>query len=142
MGVVGIYFDLQGEVYPVVGSVTVDEMHPVRAIVEFYRLNADQWVVTTPTAIVDESGSFRVMSMGRRDGAAAGAYAVTLRWNPGCARSDSGPNLLPDQYALPRSTPLRVVVRPTPNRLPPFALSSRCKEALASLRPVPCCNKP
>ncbi len=139
-GVTGIYADLQCEVYPVVGSVSVDGATPAGAVVKFHRIDSDPWMLTTPTGVVNDDGMFHLLSIGSRPGAPAGDYVITIEWNQqriGAEGLEAVPNLLPDRFASSTTTPLRAVVEPKATRLSTFELSCRCTEALTRQSVLP-----
>lgn len=135
IGVEGVYADLTSPVFPVSGTVLVEGRAPVGAVVKFHRVDAKQWVVTTPIAKVNDDGRFQLRSIGNRSGAPAGEYIVTVEWTPeqiGVEGLEASPNLLPARYATAATSPLRATVRAETNELATIDLSCRCAEALAS----------
>lgn len=73
----------------------------------------------TPAAKTDADGAFRLRTASVRDGAPVGKYAVTVRLFRPTIDGESlvdGPNLLPEQYASPKTTPLSVEILPGSNR--------------------------
>lgn len=70
-------------------------------------------VRTPASGKTDAGGLFRVSTIGFRNGAPAGKYAVTVSWTPPVIDGESlvpGPNRLPSQYASPHTSPLEVAV--------------------------------
>ena len=67
----------------------------------------------------EADGSFALSTYTANDGAPAGEYAVTVVWwNPPVdAEGKPGPNLLPQRYAKPETTPLKAVVKAGPNEV-------------------------
>ena len=132
-GLVAFASAVTAEVYPVVGNVAVDGVAPTGAVVRLNPLVADRWVAVAPTGVVESDGSFRIKTLGYRDGAPAGEYAVTIHWQPqhvteiGVSR---GANLLPINYASKQTTPLSAVVLAGNNQLPAFYVDCCCRDLL------------
>jgi hypothetical protein len=133
-GLVAFASAVTAEVYPVVGNVAVDGAAPTGAVVRLNPLVTGRWVAVAPTGVVESDGSFRIRTLGYRDGAPAGKYAVTIQWQPpqvtdtGVVR---GANVLPDSYASIRTTPLEAVVVAGSNELSAFALDCCCRDLLS-----------
>jgi hypothetical protein len=135
IGVDGFYEDFTCEVFPVNGTLLVDGRVPKGAVVKLHRLDAKQWVVTTPSGMVNDEGQYQIHSIGNRRGAPAGEYIVTVQWSPeqvGIDGLEVGPNLLPRRYAAAETSPLRATVEPGVNELPTIDIPCRCTEALAA----------
>lgn len=135
IGMSGFHEDLTCEVFRVTGTLLVEGRVAAGAVVKLHRLDAKQWVVTTPSGIVDDQGQFQIHSIGNRHGAPAGEYIVTVEWTPeqvGIDGLETGPNLLPRRYAAADTSPLRATVEPGVNELATIDIPCRCTEALAA----------
>lgn len=114
--------------YSVSGRVLVDGKPAVRATVKFTPTapHADGNTYA-PSTFTDDDGSFRLTTVEAGDGAPPGEYAVTVVANfvVKDGQDVSVPDLLNGQYADPKTTTLKVVVREEPNVLEPFKLKSR-----------------
>jgi hypothetical protein len=62
-------------------------------------------------AIVEADGTFRPSTYSAFDGVPAGEYVATVEWRKPLA----GPNLLPGRYASPKTSGLKVTVKPGDN---------------------------
>jgi hypothetical protein len=118
-----------------VGCGTSDPPYPVQGKVLFKGKPAEGAVVTFVrqsgkderyAAVVAEDGTFRLSARGTFDGAPAGHYAVTVFYLSPEKKVDgqnAGPDLLKGKYAGPRTTPLKVEIKPGENQLEPFVLN-------------------
>ena len=107
-------------VYPVRGRVFFEGSPAPNAVVTFYLINPDTKRVTRAgDAMAEADGSFALSTYTANDGAPAGEYAVTVVWwNPLVdAEGKPGPNLLPERYAKPETTPLKAVVKTGANEV-------------------------
>jgi hypothetical protein len=123
--------DMRAGLYPVKGQVTSDGQVPKGARIVLVPLEVNAWLPTNPTALVASDGSFLVKTLGNRNGARPGTYAVTITWRVPEFDSEErslGPNRLPPQYANARTTPWKITVLPQSNTLIPVALS--CSKSL------------
>jgi hypothetical protein len=110
-------------VHPVRGQVLFKERPTPGALVVFRPLADSEETSIYPRGYVDDDGSFELTTHTKDDGAPAGAYAVTVSWRQQSDEDeDAGPNLLPNRYLLPKTSDLRVEVKPGVNELPPFRL--------------------
>jgi hypothetical protein len=88
-----------------------------------------------PRGTTDKHGYFVLSTYAAGDGAPQGEYRVTIvwrqplrqlgRWDAEELHPDEEaalPNLLPSEYADPRTTPVTITVEPTRNRLEPILL--------------------
>jgi hypothetical protein len=119
-------------VYPVRGQVKYKGEPASGAFVVFHPIGAPAPAgptgeeVPRPTALVKPDGSFELTTFTGGDGAPAGDYAVTLRWQKMIYRQgvpEAGPNVIPRDYGEPGSTPLKVAVKPEPNSLPAWDIT-------------------
>ncbi len=107
-------------VYPVEGTLLVDDQPAVRASMAFHSTNPA--IVVCPVGVTDADGTYKLTTFAANDGAPAGEYVVTLLWpdetvpideceRPGVTENDR----FGRRYANPRTSPLRVTVRPETN---------------------------
>jgi hypothetical protein len=78
-----------------------------------------------PSAQVNPDGSFLVTTFRGGDGAPAGDYRVTVQWHKSILQDDTpvaGPNVLPPEYGDPKTTPLKVTVKPEANTVEPWTI--------------------
>jgi hypothetical protein len=121
----------QEPVFPVKGTLFVDDKPAHGAVVWFFPLDVAEVDVKNPAAdprpsgIVQADGTFELNTFGSKDGAPAGRYRIGVSWTktlPG----DNEEQLLPSSFMDPDKAGLPVVeVRSAPNLLPPFSISSR-----------------
>lgn len=111
--------------YPVKGKVLYQGQPASGAFVVFHPKAKIDGVDGPPTAQVKADGTFELTTRGAMDGAPAGEYAVTIEWyklvttNGDVSR---GPNVIPNQYTLPQSTPLKLAINAGENNLDPFVI--------------------
>lgn len=74
----------------------------------------------TPSATVQEDGTFAFTTFEKGDGAPAGEYVATVQWFRLGPDGGAGGNVLPKRYASPATSPLSVTIREGKNELPPF----------------------
>jgi hypothetical protein len=77
---------------------------------------------------VGADGSFSLSTYDKDDGAPAGEYAVTIEWQKLVTKgqeAEVGPNVLPDRYGKPQTSPLKATVTDAPTDLPPLRLTSK-----------------
>jgi len=74
----------------------------------------------TPSATVQEDGTFAFTTFEKGDGAPAGEYVATVQWFRLGPDGGAGGNVLPKRYASPTTSPLSVTIREGKNELPPF----------------------
>jgi hypothetical protein len=121
-------------VHPVAGRVSVQGEVPVGALVVFHPKDQPAAAeVPKPSAKVKPDGSFRLTTFEAEDGAPAGAYAVTVQWQPLVTKDGdvkAGPNVLPPDYEKPESSPVTVTVNQGNNELKPIEIA-RAKGASA-----------
>jgi hypothetical protein len=113
-------------VYPVSGQVLLAGQPLAEALVVFHPI--DQTRRSLP-AYTDTSGRFRLTTHQPGDGAAAGAYAVTIEYRDlvqeGDEQSRAGQNRLPARYGQPETSGLRCEIIAATNELPAWNLEPR-----------------
>ncbi len=109
---------------PVRGYVYYDGAPIVGAHVRFWWAERRDRRPTEADAFTEGDGSFTLSTYTAQDGAPAGEYNVTVVWRRPLfdAAGRPGPNHLPDRYARPDASGLRVSVKEGPNELPPLNL--------------------
>lgn len=133
-GLSGCGDDGRLETHPVEGQVVVNGTPAAGCVVTFVPLDPALKGVVMPAGTVGEDGSFKLTTYETGDGAPAGEYGVTLRWEankwPG-RDADKGvdpivtvrPDRLMEQYASPEKSGLRATVAEGENALEPFRLA-------------------
>jgi hypothetical protein len=110
------------EVFPVEGRILLNGQPLAGAQVVFH----PQGSKTLPaSAKTDAQGNYKLSTYDQHDGAAEGAYAVTVHYFPVVRWDDGflpGANVLPPKYSVPQATDLRVQVARGENRLNPLEL--------------------
>jgi hypothetical protein len=116
----------QEPVYPVEGKVTYNGSPASGAAVFFRRKTDDASKAPTIVGIVQEDGSFEMVSGPLGKGAPAGDYDVLIEWKRvtghGNRRPQTGPDLLQGRFADTRHPLFRAKIEAGPNKLPPFEL--------------------
>ena len=119
--------------YPVTGQVFINAVPAAGCTVTFVPVDPELKGVVLPAGTVDEFGEFRLTTYENGDGAPAGGYGVTLRWEanewPG-GDVDKGvdpvvtvrPDRLLGRYASPEKSGLKATVEAGENVLEPFGL--------------------
>lgn len=74
----------------------------------------------TPSATVQDDGTFAFTTFAKGDGAPAGDYVATVQWFRVAKDGSVGGNVLPKRYASPTTSPLTLTIREGTNELPPF----------------------
>ena len=74
----------------------------------------------TPSATVQDDGTFTLTTFTKGDGAPVGEYVATVQWFRVAKDGSVGGNALPKRYASPTTSPLTVTIREGSNELPPF----------------------
>lgn len=117
----------QQTLYPVQGKVFFAEKPAHGAVVVFHPANDKSPRARRPSGVVDEKGSFTLGTYSPGDGAAAGEYLVAIAWLEDRSKRDPAtgevPNKLPNRYADPETSKLRVTIKEGPNDLEPFQLT-------------------
>ncbi|MBI3863637.1 MAG: BON domain-containing protein [Planctomycetia bacterium] len=102
----------QVPVYAVTGKVIVDGKPAAGAAVRLHP--ADRSMTLQPKGLVGADGVFTLTTYLPADGAPAGDYKLTVEWrqpvDDGSGEFILGPNVLPESYAAPAETPVRVSV--------------------------------
>ncbi len=129
--------ELNAPRYPVEGRVLI-EGRPARGVeLTLHRLPLNSTSAPIASAWSNAEGRFSVHSLGIAAGAPVGEYVVTARWRRPEVSGESlhpGVNELDGKYADPARTPLRVLVGPGVNDIPPWKLHKcRCELPLGSV---------
>lgn len=114
-------------VQPVRGQILVDGHPAANAQVLFHPVEGSN-DDPHPTGQTDDQGYFHLTSYAKGDGAPEGSYVVTVTWFRifGDARREVVRyNVLPQRYAAPQNSQLRVSVAKGNNELNPLQLYSR-----------------
>lgn len=113
-------------VYPVSGVIALEGQPLAEALVTFHPEGDERRRLT---AMTNAQGRFELTTHTPNDGAAAGAYLVTVEWRELVQEGDekvrTGRNLLPPRYADPRQSGLRCEVPAQPTELPPWDLKRK-----------------
>ncbi len=99
--------------YPVNGTITLKGTPLANALIAFHPVDTSNPLATTARATSDASGNFSLSTYDALDGAPEGEYRVTVTcYKPiGSGSSlEPGPNILPNKYARPDSTDIRIRV--------------------------------
>jgi hypothetical protein len=115
------------DLYAVEGKVLVKGQPAVGALVVFHPQEQVRENDHKPFAIVKDDGTYRLTTFNPDDGAAAGAYVVTVVWNAkvrenkmGFVSGDGpavGADRLGGRYGDPKNGPLKKTVEPKPNQI-------------------------
>ena len=111
------------EVFPARGKLLVNDQPAPGAMLVLHPVGGD-YDAEHPTATVGADGSFQLTTYVGRDGAPVGEYVVTAHWHLSADKQAPGPwpNVLPDKYARPESSDLRVRIAAGPNDLQPIVI--------------------
>lgn len=103
--------------YPTSGKIFFEGTPTPGALVTFYLLTGPKKTQRVADGLVEADGSCTLSSYGPNDGAPAGEHAVTVVWRKPLfnAEGKPGPNWLPERYAKPEKSGLRVLVKPGRN---------------------------
>jgi len=119
-------------VFPVRGQVLFEGKPTPGALVLFHPLNDPDPRAPRPVARVAADGGFAPTTYRTDDGAPAGEYAVTVTWvnevdNQSAPKEEQREprNQVPDRYAKPETSGLRVQIKEGPNELSPFRLTRK-----------------
>jgi hypothetical protein len=114
------------ECFPVSGVLKYNGHAPHGAQLVFHAVSPSGPNAVSPMASVEPDGSFVVTSYQSGDGAPPGDYAVTVQWFQIDKEGNVGPNVLPPEYANPKSSPVRVTVNAGgPTTLEPIAIPAK-----------------
>jgi hypothetical protein len=111
-------------VYPVTGKVTVGGVVPAGALVVLYP-KAGAEGAPRPSGKVKADGTFALTTFEADDGAPAGEYVATVRWNKLIKRGRdhvAGPNVIAKRYSDRESSIWKVNVAAAPNELEPLTI--------------------
>jgi hypothetical protein len=124
------------EVAPVTGSIKIDGQSPEGARLTLNPVNPTGEDIVIPTAGVKADGSFTVTSYQSDDGAPPGEYVITIRWNKYDEKlGGAGPNVLPELYADPKTSPIKVTVNAgAPTTLEPITLTTKTARGASPAR--------
>lgn len=115
--------DNRKAVYPVHGKLLVNDQPAPGAMLVLHPVGG-AYDAERPVATVGADGSFDLTTYVGNDGAPAGEYVVTAQWYLSADKEAPGPwpNVIPDKYAKPQSSDLRVRVAEGPNELQPIVI--------------------
>ena len=118
----------QEPVYPVVGKVTYNGSPASGAVVYFRRKSDIASKAPTIVGIVQNDGSFEMVSGPLGIGAPAGDYDVLIEWKrvtgPGHRRPQAGPDLLQGRFADATHARFHAKIEAGPNKLPTFEVAN------------------
>jgi hypothetical protein len=121
-----------GGLNPVTGKVTV-KGEPAKGAVVIFHPKRDGFDAQRPSGVADETGAFKLMT-GKKDGAPAGDYVVTITWPEepaakGKSKVISTDSNLPDivdrlkgRYGDSSTSKLTATVKSGTNTIPTFEL--------------------
>jgi hypothetical protein len=109
-------------VYPVAGKVTFKGQPAYGAQVVLHAANPSEIDQTAPVGDVKSDGTFNVTVYEPGDGAPEGDYVATVQWFKKVGDA-MGPNVLPQEYSSPRTSPVKVSVKGGPTNIPPIAIN-------------------
>lgn len=111
------------DVFPARGKLWVDGQVAKGALLVLHPTDPTGQV-EHPFAHVESDGSFALSTYQGRDGAPAGDYIATIEWRVPRHPGEEGPwpNALPERYAKPATSDLRVHIAQGSNELPPIIL--------------------
>jgi hypothetical protein len=113
--------------YPVSGKVTYRGSPASGATVFFHRHGGDGMNDHAIMGIVQEDGSFELVSGSRSKGIPPGAYDVLIEWKrlsgQSKGRPQKGADILKGRYADPKRPLLHATVEAKATNLPPFELA-------------------
>jgi hypothetical protein len=117
-------------VFPVKGQLFWQGKPAVGALVYFHSItetvdNQNPAKGPRPRGMVGEDGTFEIATFGKKDGAPAGRYQVSVVWTKSTGNGDEAMHLLPTKYMNPDTADLPIVeVGDQPIVLEPFKLTS------------------
>jgi hypothetical protein len=112
------------QVYPITGKVTYKGKPPAGARVVLRPIGGTAVEGLVPSGAVKVDGSFAITSFDPEDGAPEGDYAVTVEWYKYDEKIGGiGGNVIPDEYANPSTSPVKVTVQGGPTSIPPIAIN-------------------
>ena len=110
-------------VFPVSGRVTYQGKPAAGAQVVLHAVTPPEEDDVAPSGIVQSDGTFTTTAYEPGDGAPQGEYVATVQWFKlvtGAGGSGAGPNILPQKYASPKTSPIKVSVNGGPTEIPPI----------------------
>jgi hypothetical protein len=115
--------DNRKAVYPVHGKLLVDNQPAPGALLVLHPVGGT-YDSERPVATVGPDGDFEVTTYITKDGAPSGEYIVTAQWYLSANKDAPGPwpNVIPEKYARPESSDLRVRVAEGQNDLQPIVI--------------------
>jgi hypothetical protein len=115
--------DNRKAVFPVHGKLLVDNQPAPGALLVLHPVGGS-YDAERPVATVGPDGGFEVTTYVTKDGAPPGEYIVTAQWYLSANKEAPGPwpNVIPDKYARPESSDLRVRVAEGSNDLQPIVI--------------------
>jgi hypothetical protein len=125
------------EVFPVSGTVKFDGQTPHGAQIVLHPVAPPGPDAVAPTGSVNADGSFVITSYTNGDGAPPGEYAATIQWYKFDEKlGGPGGNVLPAEYATPKTTPIKVSVQAGgPTQLEPITIASAKTARRPAARP-------
>jgi hypothetical protein len=114
------------KLYPVSGKVTLQGVPATGAAVFFRRQGADPMNEPMIMGVVEDDGSFEVVTGSLGKGAPPGEYDVLVEWKRVTGkgkRPQAGPDLLHGRYADPQRPRLHATVEERANELPIFEVT-------------------
>jgi hypothetical protein len=113
-------------VFPAKGQIAFKGKPANGAFVVLHPKNAVGDNAVRPRAQVQEDGTFLLSTYDANDGAPVGEYKVTVELHNFVKSKNGdisrGPNVLPKQYGLPKTSPITVQIAGGENQLPPIVL--------------------
>lgn len=106
--------EVRRPVFPARGQVTFEGQPIPNALVVLHPLDAPADFTERPVGNSDETGSFRLTTYDKDDGAPKAKYAATVTWSPAVRTPEGdvvpGDNRLPDRYAKATTSSLIVEI--------------------------------
>lgn len=125
--------------YPVSGKVTCNGLPASGAVAYFYRQGDPATQKPTIIGVVQQDGSFELVSGTLGKGAPPGDYDVLIEWKrvpiPGRAmRLQTGRDVLHGRYADPKRPLLHATIEAKATSLPPFELTDATANRASPVR--------
>jgi hypothetical protein len=120
---IGVYTLSGGQscvVHPATGIARAGRTPLIGAQIRFHPRGMTLPDDATPSATVQDDGTFTITTFTKGDGAPAGDYVATVQWFRVAKDGSVGGNALPPRYGSPTTSPLTVTIREGTNELPPF----------------------
>lgn len=112
-------------VVPVTGTIKVGKEIPVGAQIILHAKGHTLPAGVSPSGRVAEDGTFKVSIYSAGEGVPAGDYVATVQWYKIVKEGGgtiSGPNVIPEKYGNPSTSPLLVTVKNEPTELAPILI--------------------